>query len=272
MTRRLLRVTALFAVAGIALAACGDDSDDSSSDTTAASGADKGALVICTDAPYEPMEFEATEEKTPSGYTGFDIDLVQAIVDGADKTLEVKVTPFDGIFAAMDAGNCDAVVSSVTITDERKQNMDFSEPYFDSNQSLMVLKENEATYKTLADLAGKNIGVQSGTTGEEYTTNNTPEGATITALPGSADLFAALEAGSIDAIVQDYPINAYRATQNDNVVITEKIVTDEQYGMAVAKGNTETLALLNDGLATAKSDGTYDTLYEKYFGEKPPTS
>ena len=78
------------------------------------------------------MEFEATEEKTPSGYTGFDIDLVQAIADEADKTLEVKVTPFDGIFAAMDAGNCDAVVSSVTITDERKQNMDFSEPYFDS--------------------------------------------------------------------------------------------------------------------------------------------
>ena len=174
MTRRLLRVTALFAVAGIALAACGDDSDDSSSDTTAASGADKGALVICTDAPYEPMEFEATEEETPSGYTGFDIDLVQAIVDGADKTLEVKVTPFDGIFAAMDAGNCDAVVSSVTITDERKQNMDFTEPYFDSDQSLMVLKENEETYKTLADLAGKNIGVQSGTTGEEYTTRTTP--------------------------------------------------------------------------------------------------
>jgi len=267
MIRRTVQFTALAAVAALALAGCGDDSDASSSGST-----DGDPLVVCSDIPYEPMEFEATEEKTPSGYTGFDIDLVQEIADNAGRTLEVKVTPFDGIFAAMDAGNCDAVVSSVTITDERKQNMDFSEPYFDSNQSLMVLKENEATYKTLADLAGKNIGVQSGTTGEEYTTNNTPEGATITALPGSADLFAALEAGSIDAIVQDYPINAYRATQNDNVVITEKIVTDEQYGMAVAKGNTETLALLNDGLATAKSDGTYDTLYEKYFGEKPPTS
>ena len=275
MTRRLIRMTALVAIAGLALSACGDDKSDSSSGSTTtaeAGGSEAGALVVCSDIPYEPMEFEATKEKTPSGYTGFDIDLAQEFATKANKTLEVKVTPFDGIFAAMDAGNCNAVISSVTITDERKQNMDFSEPYFDSNQSLMVLKANADTYKTLADLEGKNIGVQSGTTGEEYTKKNTPAGATVTALPGSADLFAALEAGSIDAIVQDYPINAYRAKQNTNVVITEKIKTNEQYGMAVKKGNTETLTLLNDGLATAKSDGTYDTLYEKYFGEKPPTS
>ena len=136
----------------------------------------------------------------------------------------------------------------------------------------MVLKANEGSYKTLDDLAGKKIGVQSGTTGEEYTQKNTPAGATVTALPGSADLFAALEAGSIDAIVQDYPINAYRATQNDDVVVTEKIQTDEQYGMAVQTDDTATLKVLNDGIAEAKSDGTYDKLYEKYFGEKPPTS
>jgi polar amino acid transport system substrate-binding protein len=273
MTRRLLRVTALLAVAGIALAACGDDSDDSSSaSTTAAEGGDKGALVICTDAPYEPMEFEATEEKTPSGYTGFDIDLVQAIADGADKTLEVKVTPFDGIFAAMDAGTCDAVVSSVSINDERKQNMDFTEPYYDSGQSLMVLKENEEAFQTLDDLKGKNIGVQSGTTGEDFAKENTPEGATITALPGASELFAALQSGSIDAVLQDYPINAFRAAQDDLFVVSKEFPTKEQYGMAVPKGDTETLALLNDGLATAKSDGTYDKLYEQYFGEKPPTS
>ena len=184
----------------------------------------------------------------------------------------MKVTPFDGIFAAMDAGKCDAVVSSVTITDDRKKNMDFTDAYFDSNQSLMVLKTNADKYKTLADLSGKNIGVQSGTTGEEYANANKPSGSTITALPGSADLFAALDAGSIDAILQDYPINAYRATQRDNVTLTQKIQTDEQYGMAVKKGDSDTLKLLDDGLSEAKSNGTYDTLYEKYFGEKPPAS
>ena len=276
MSNKKFRFAAIAAVAalGLVLGACGDDDDSSSSDTTEQSGGGGGSskLVICSDIPYAPMEMEATTEKTPSGYTGFDIDLVQKFADDAKKTLEVKVTPFDGIFAAMDAGSCDAVVSSVSITDERKANMDFSDPYFDAEQSVMVTKANESKFKTLADLAGKNIGVQSGTTGEEYVNSNKPDGATVTALPGAAELFAALEAGTIDAIVQDYPINAYRTTQDSNFVITEKISTDEQYGMAVKKGDTATLDLLNKGLEKAKSDGTYDELYEKYFGEKPPTS
>lgn len=281
MSKPTLRILAAVTVAalGLTLAACGGDDESStttakggSSTTEKTAGGSGKALVVCSDIPYEPMEMEATKTKTPSGFTGFDIDLVQAIAEKAGRTLEVKVTPFDGIFAAMDAGTCDAVVSSVTITDERKANMDFTEPYFDSNQSLMVLKKNADKFKTLADLSGKNIGVQSGTTGEEFVKGNTPKGATITALPGAADLFAALEAGTIDAIVQDYPINAYRATQDKNVVITEKIKTEEKYGMAVKKGDKTILVLLNDGITAAKSDGTYANLYEKYFGEKPPTS
>jgi polar amino acid transport system substrate-binding protein len=271
MKRHLLLVPVLILTAGMVLAACGDSDDESGSGSDTSGEASSDTLTICSDIPYEPMEFEADPpDSTPSGYTGFDIDLVQSIADGADRTLEVKVTPFDGIFAAMDAGNCDAVVSSVTITPEREENMDFTEPYFDSDQSILVLKENESTITSLDDLAGKKIGVQSGTTGEEFVNGNTPEGATVTALPGAADLFAALEAGTIDAVVQDYPINAYRATQNDNVVVTARITTDETYGMAVATGDTETLTLLDDGLATAKDDGTYAELYKKYFGEEPP--
>ncbi|MFZ4518130.1 MAG: transporter substrate-binding domain-containing protein [Microthrixaceae bacterium] len=272
MSRRLLAVPALVLASALCLAACGDSDSDSKSTTTEAGSASGGKLVICSDIPYEPMEFEATAEKTPSGYTGFDIDLVQAIADKADTTLEVKVTPFDGIFAAMDAGTCDAVVSSVTITDERKGNMNFTEPYFDSDQSILVLKSNASKFTSLDSLAGKKIGVQSGTTGEEFVKSNTPAGATITALPGAADLFAALEAGTIDAVIQDYPINAYRATKNDNVKVTARIPTDEKYGMATPKKDgAATLELLDKGLSEAKADGTYSQLYEKYFGEKPPT-
>lgn len=271
MKRRLLLIPVLLVTAGMVLAACGDSEDESGSSDSGSSEEASGTLTICSDIPYEPMEFEADPpDSTPSGYTGFDIDLVQYIADDAGKDLEVQVTPFDGIFAAMDAGSCDAVVSSVTITDEREENMDFTEPYFDSDQSILVLKENEATITSIDDLAGKTIGVQSGTTGEEFVNGNTPEGATVTALPGAADLFAALEAGTIDAVVQDYPINAYRATLNDNVVVTARITTDEKYGMAVTTGDTETLALLNDGLAKAKDDGTYAEIYKKYFGEEPP--
>ncbi|MBS1837575.1 MAG: amino acid ABC transporter substrate-binding protein [Actinobacteria bacterium] len=271
-------------VAALAVLAAGCGKSDSSAPTTTTKDATAttakgdggsgagGTLTICSDIPYEPMEMEATTTKTPSGYTGFDIDLVQQIATKAGRSLVVKVTPFDSIFASMDAGTCDAVVSSVTITDERKANMAFTTPYFDSNQSLMVLKKNAQKFKTIDDLAGKTIGVQSGTTGEEWVNSHKPSGATVKALPGAADLFAALEAGSIDAILQDYPINAYRATKDKNVVITQKIQTDEKYGMAVKKGDTATLDMLDKGLSTAKSDGSYDKLYEKYFGEKPPTS
>jgi polar amino acid transport system substrate-binding protein len=268
MSPQVLRASAILLVAGFALSACSSNNDDAAIPTSA-SGKD---LVLCSDIPYEPMEFEATTEKTPSGYTGFDIDLAQQIADGADRNLSVRVTPFDGIFAAMDGGNCDAVVSSVTITEERKKTMDFSDPYFDSDQSLLVLKENAGTYTTLTDLAGKNIGVQSASTGEEFVNNNTPSGATVTALPSATDLFAALESGTIDAIVQDYPINAYRATQNDNVSISERIPTGEKYGIAVKNGDADTLDLFNKGLTSAKADGSYDRLHEKYFGQAPTES
>lgn len=266
MARRTRTLAALVVVPLLALAACGGDDDDGGEEGSGGGG--DGRLTVCSDIPYEPMEFE--DPDAPSGYSGFDIDLVQAIADDAGRELEVKVTPFDGIFAALDAQQCDAVVSSVTITEEREENMDFSEPYFSADQSLLVLTENESTYATVADLAGRNIGVQSGTTGEAYAQENTPDGATVTALSGAADLFAALEGRTIDAVLQDYPINAYRTTQVDGLVVTERIPTDEQYGMAVRTGDTATLELLNDGLEAARSDGTYDELYRKYFGEAPP--
>ena len=269
MSRRMIRTAAVLLAAGLALAGCSSSDESASSSTTAKGGEE---LSVCSDIPYEPMEFEAEKGATPSGYTGFDIDLVQQIADGADRTLKVKVTPFDGIIGALNAGQCDAIVSSLTITDERKQNVDFTEPYFNSDQSILVRKEDAGKYVTLADLTGAKIGVQSGTTGEEYVNKNQPEGSTVTALPGAADLFAALDSGKIDAVVQDYPINAYRATQRDTVALSEKIPTGEQYGIAVKKGNTEVLEIFNKGLAAAKADGSYEKIYVQYFGEKPPAS
>jgi len=262
-----VRIGAVILVSGLVLSACGDDKTDTSS--TADTGTTKAALKVCSDIPYEPMEFGDGKESTKSGYTGFDIDIVQQIADDAGRKLEVSVTPFDGIFGALNAKKCDAVVSSVTITDDRKKQMDFTAPYFDSNQSLMVRKADADTFKTLPDLAGKSIGVQTGTTGEEYTNKNLPAGASVTSLADAPALFAALESKKIDAIVQDFPINAYRATKNDQVVVNEEIKTDEQYGMAVRLGDTATLKLLDDGITKAKSDGSYDTIFEKYFGKKP---
>jgi polar amino acid transport system substrate-binding protein len=119
--------------------------------------------------------------------------------------------------------------------------------------------------KSLDDLAGETIGVQTGTTGESYANENKPDGATVKAFPDAAALFAALNANDIAAILQDLPVNSDRATKDDAVTVVETFTTGEEYGFVVAKDNTDLQGLLNDGLATVQEDGTYDELYEQYF-------
>jgi polar amino acid transport system substrate-binding protein len=157
----------------------------------------------------------------------------------------------------------------MTITDERAQQVNFTEPYFDADQSLLVTTENEATYTSLESLSGRTIGVQSGTTGADYATENAT-GATIQEFEGASELFAALAAGQIDAILQDYPVNAFRAKeQPDQFALTATFETDENYGIAMAPEATELLAALNAALAQLQDSGEYDTIYEEWFGTRP---
>lgn len=269
---RIIRLGALVAAGVLLLGACGDDDDDSetgggSGDSGGPELVSSGTLTICSDTPYEPFEFEGEDGEQ----TGYDIDLLRAVADNNDLDLEVKDLPFDGILGALAAGDCDVVASAVTITPERSEQVDFSDPYFDADQSLLVKAENEQTYATLADLAGQTIGVQSGTTGETYANDNTPEGATVQSFEDADGLFGALESDTIAAVLQDFPVNAYRATQDDSVVVTETFPTGEQYGFAVAKGNEGVLTLVNDGLADLRDDGTFDEIFAKYFGEAEPS-
>jgi ABC-type amino acid transport substrate-binding protein len=266
---RIIRLAALVAAGALLLGACGDDDgDDNATSDGGSSGPDlvsSGTLTVCSDTPYEPFEFEGEDGEQ----TGYDIDLLRAIADNNDLDLEVKDLPFDGILGALAAGDCDVVASAVTITDERAEQVDFSDPYFDADQSLLVKKDNEQTYATLDGLAGQTIGVQSGTTGETYANDNKPEGATIQSFEDASGLFGALESNTIQAVLQDFPVNAYRATQDDTVVVTETFPTGEQYGFAVAKDNEGVLTMINDGLADLRDDGTFDEIFATYFGEAP---
>jgi polar amino acid transport system substrate-binding protein len=247
-------------------AACGssDSGSEGSTKTTdgGSSSADAAVWKVCSDMPYEPFEFEG---KGPRGlkYTGFDIELLDAMAKDQDATLNVTDSDFDTIFASVNAGKCDVVASAVTITPEREKNSLFSDPYFDADQSLLIPADSDV--KTLADLKGETIGVQAGTTGETYAKENTPEGATIKSFPDAAALFAAINAGQIAAILQDLPVNSDRATKDDTVKVVDTIPTGEKYGFVVAKDNTELQKQLNEALSTAKEDGTYDELYAKYF-------
>lgn len=275
--RRLTTPAALLAAAALTLTACGGEADvegegeatgtgaEATGEATAEATAEfstisEGELSVCSDIPYPPFEFE--EEGAATGYSGFDIELMEAIAAELGLELSVSVTGFDAIQSgtALAAEACDVAASAMTINDEREENVDFTEPYFDAEQSLLA--KSDAGVTGLAELDGA-IGVQADTTGQAYAEENYD--GDIREYPGAAELFAALEAGQIVAILQDLPVNAERAQQDDSVEVVETFPTGEQYGFAVAEGNTELRDALNDALATLREDGTYDELYAKYF-------
>jgi len=219
-------------------------------------------LTVCTDAPYEPFEYQDAN----GNWTGFDMDLISKIADGLGLKLEVTIQPFDGIWLQPQAGACDLVVSAMTITPERSAAALFSDPYFDADQSLLIRKSDEGTLTSLADMAGKTIGVQTGTTGEIYAQENAPADATLKSFDEPAAMFLALQSGDIDGILQDFPVNLDRANQDPtNFVVTEKFATGEQYGFATSNDRTALIDAINSELKKLKDNGGYDEVFQKYF-------
>ncbi len=270
------RLFGLFGAAVLVLgaAACGDDDGDD--EATGDDGAgeepadeERGTLTVCSDTPYPPFEFE---DEATGEQTGFDIEIIREVADRMGDDIEVTDQPFEGIWLAPQAGTCDIVASAMTINEERAENALFSDPYFDAEQSLLVLAENEETFATLDDLAGETIGVQSGTTGETYANENKPDGATVQGFDDSSAMFLAIESGEVSALLQDLPVNGYRASQDDSFVVVETYSTDEQYGFAAAMDNTDLIDQVNEQLTAMRDDGTYDEIYEEWFGTAPSDS
>lgn len=277
MARRS-RFLAVLAASSIVLAACGGGGGDStdggddggSAESTPIEQVDltfqpitAGKLTVCSDAPYEPFEFQDESGK----WTGFDMDLMTAVATRYGLALEVTVQPFDGIWLAPKAGTCDVVASSMTITEERAENAAFSDPYFDSYQSLLVREADAETLSSLESLAGKKIGVQTGTTGEEFAKTNAPDAA-IQTFDDAAAMFLALESNQIDGIIQDFPINAFRAKKQGGttVSLTFEDLGTEKYGFAVAPENQDLLLAINESLNEFNSTGVYQEIFDKYFG------
>ncbi|MGB3374154.1 MAG: ABC transporter substrate-binding protein [Microbacterium sp.] len=274
MNRRpLLLGTAVAAAAVLILSGCAGNpgSDGDGGGDTAPSGPDyglveAGTLTICSEVPYVPFEFEGGDNGT--GYTGFDIDLTYAIAQKLDLELSVQDVSFDGLQSGttLIAGTCDMGASAMTITEEREKKIDFSDPYYDSLQSLLT--SVDSGIKNIGDLDGKNVGVQQGTTGESYATENA-KGATLVQYPGDAELWPALQAGQIDAILQDQPVNIEHEKADDTYKIVEEYDTSESYGFAFAKGEkTELREAVNKALQELRDSGEYDTIYDTYFAAK----
>jgi len=184
--------------------------------------------------------------------------------------LEVKIkhVDWDGLFPALESGDINCIISSMTITPEREEIVDFSEPYFEATQIIAVKEGSDI--KGLEDLVGRPVGVQQNTTGH-YAVEKIEgmDEKDIKKFPYTPDALINLTNGLVEAVVADAPVVFNYIKHNPDAGLTT--VTDdfekEYYGIAVKQGNEELLAKINEGLAKVKEDGTYDKIYKKYFGE-----
>jgi polar amino acid transport system substrate-binding protein len=271
-TRQFLKTSSLFAAA-LLLGACGKKEPPppppAPAPAPAAAPAPAPAKVyaVGTDAAYAP--FESQNEK--GEIVGFTVDVLNAVAAKAGIEIKFVNTPWEGIFNALGQGDRDLLASSITITDERKQTMDFTDPYFDAVQ-LIAVKANSKISK-FADLKKAKVGVQTGTTGDEAVTKLLGKTSTnIKRFESTPLALKELEAGGVDAVVADNGVVVNYVANNPGgkfKTVSDKSFAPEQYGFAVKKGNSELLDKLNQGIAAIKADGTYDTIYAKYFGEVP---
>jgi ABC-type amino acid transport substrate-binding protein len=268
MSKRLALIGIGFVLVllGTALLGCGDDDDEGGATDTAAQfdTISEGKLTVGSDIPYAPFEFG----RAPN-YKGFDVDLVREIGKRLELDVEFVKTPFDTIFRNLVQGKFDLVASSTTITEERKRTVDFSDPYFAADQSLMV-KEGSGI-ATVEDLSGEVIGAQLGTTGADYAKENI-DAKTVRTYDLIDDAFKALQSGQIEAVINDFPVSKYAEQSKPELQVVQTIPTGENYGLAFAKKSTELRQAVKDALDEVKKNGTYEDIYRKWFKEDPPES
>jgi polar amino acid transport system substrate-binding protein len=221
----------------------------------------EGTLTVGSDIPYPPTEFGRAPD-----YKGIDIELVDAIAKQLDLNVEWQDTSFDTIFRDLAQGKFDMVASATTITPERQKEVDFSDPYFLADQSLMV--KTGGSIKTVKDVAGQVVGAQKGTTGAAYAEDQT-DASTVRTYPEIADAFNALESGQISAVINDCPISKYAEKSYSDLQVIEALPTGEKYGFAFQKGSTALEDAVNNALAELKKDGTYSKIFDKWLGNQP---
>lgn len=255
MTKKLLLVCMAALMAIFALAGCGGDQK--------AADNGKKVLKVGTNADFAPFEFQAEDGKE---YQGFDMDLIRAVGKEMGVEVEINNVNFDGLIPALEAGNIDVCISGMTINDERKQKVLFSDPYYKSGLSIIVAKDNDSI-KKFEDLKGKKVAVQIGTTSAAEVKKI--EGVEVKEFNSSADTFMELRAKGVDAVVNDRPVNDYYILKSgeSNVKALPDLLTSEDYGIAVSKQNEATQKAVNDALKKLKDNGEYDKIFEKWFGK-----
>lgn len=221
-------------------------------------------LVVGANIGNVPWEFQESSGE----FVGFEIDLVNEVGARLGKSIDMVNIPFNGLFSAVQAGRIDIALSSITITDKRLRSVAFAQPYYDSAQSLTVLSKSPAS--GLADMRGKVIGVDTGSTGDMWTTSNQAMYgfAEIRRFEGLAPAMLDLQSGRLDGYISDIPALEYFIKDKQYFKIIERIATGETYSMMFAKGNP--LAIEVNGVITElKQEGYVAELHERWFSSIP---
>lgn len=274
LTRRGFVASAGLALFG--LAAC--SSSNGSSSTPSSASADtstsansslnlvtEGKLTSVSDMANPPFSYYDTGSKEPKG---FEVDLMAAVAEEMGlESVWLTGTKFDTIIPLIkQGGKADVAITGMTITDERKKEIDFTDSYLDSNQAIVVSKTATVTTKDELDVAGKQICAQYGTTGGDWAQENLTK-ATYVPLDDFVQCFTGVSTGLYDAAVCDLPVSENMITNSyTDLQISQQIATGEQYGIAVSKDNPNLTKALNEALAAIKDDGTLDNLEITWFG------
>ncbi|WP_225836384.1 transporter substrate-binding domain-containing protein [Streptomyces sp. NK08204] len=263
--RRTRFLAATTATAALALVVAGCSSDSGSGKTTVKGVhlAKGGQLTTCTHLPYPPFQSEVNGK-----VQGFDVSLIDLVAKDLGVKQDILDTPFENFKtgAFLNSGQCDLAAAGMTITPERKKHVDFSDPYFEATQAVLVDKNSGLT--SLADVKakGKKLGAQAQTTGEDYVKG---KGFDPVSFESSDAVLNGLRTGQVQAVVIDYPVvqGWLKDKANaDKFKIVDNLKTGEQYGFTVKKGNKALLDAVNKAIKGAKADGTYKKIYEQWIG------
>ncbi|MFE2467711.1 transporter substrate-binding domain-containing protein [Streptomyces mirabilis] len=268
--RRTRILAATTATAGLLLVAgCSSGGGGGQSSAKGVPLVKAGQVTTCTHLPYPPFQSEINGK-----VQGFDVALIDLVAGDLGVKQAIVDTPFENFKtgAFLNSGQCDLAAAGMTITPERKKNVDFSDPYFDATQAVLVDKKSGVN--SLADVKakGKKLGAQAQTTGEEYAAK---QGFDSVSFESSDAVLNGLRTGQVQAVIIDYPVVQGWLKDKANAdafKVVDNLNTGEQYGFTVKKGNTKLLAEINRAIKQAKADGTYKKLYEKWIGPYPASA
>lgn len=260
-TKKFLSL-ALAGVMAASLAACGDGAQTKQDGKDAGSGAPSGKkYIIAMDTTFSPFEFEDVK----GNRVGIDVDLLQAIAEDQGFEYETQAIGFTPALQAVEANQADAIMAGCSITEERKQKVDFSEPYFDSEVCLAVKQGNDEI-KSYDDLKGKKVAAKSGTEGLAFAESiQNQYGFEITIFKDSAFMYEDVKTGNTVGCFEDYPVMAYGIQQGNGLQLTDMRERGSSYGLGVKKGqNGELIEMFNKGLQNIRDNGKYQEIVDKY--------